>query len=106
MVWRSRVDRWLSRSPYFRKLVAVALCGILALGPWRAPGGGDGAFGGRDVLVGEGELGEGGAQVPGEVAGEHADQDVAAASWPAGQLASWRHCSPVAGRGSERLCGG
>ena len=38
------------------------------------------------MLVGEGELGEGGAQVPGEVAGEHADQDVAAASWPAGQL--------------------
>ncbi len=37
-------------------------------------------LGGRDVLVGEGELGEGGAQVPGEVAGEHADQDVAADS--------------------------
>ena len=30
------------------------------------------------MLVGEGELGEGGAQVPGEVAGEHADQHVAA----------------------------
>src|SRR6266545_3370109 len=34
--------------------------------------------GGGDVLVGEGEFGEGGTQVPGEVAGEHADQHVAA----------------------------
>src|SRR5229473_2371669 len=31
-----------------------------------------------DVLVGGGELGERGAQVPGEVGGEHGDQDVAA----------------------------
>src|ERR1039458_9753561 len=33
------------------------------------------------VMVGEGELGEGLAQVPGEVGGEHADQHVAADSF-------------------------
>src|SRR5712691_6279203 len=54
------------------------LGGVLGFGPGGAPGGGDRVCGGGDVLVGEGELGEGGAQVPGEVAGEHADQHVAA----------------------------
>src|ERR1017187_10816386 len=39
---------------------------------------GDRVGGGGDVLVGEGELGECLAQVPGEVGGEHADQHVAA----------------------------
>src|ERR1022692_2347376 len=63
------------------ELVAVVLCGVFGFGLLGAAGGRDRAGGDGDVLVGEGELGEGGAQVPGEVAGEHADQDVAADSF-------------------------
>jgi hypothetical protein len=37
---------------------------------------GDGVAAGRAVLVGEGQRGPGLAQVPGQVAGEHADQHV------------------------------
>ena len=51
---------------------------VFGFGLGGALGGGDGVAGVGDVLVGEGELGERVAQVPGEVAGEHADQDVAA----------------------------
>src|SRR5215510_4300848 len=64
--------------------IAVALGGVFGLGLPGALGGGDRVAGLGDVLVGEGELGERGAQVPGEVAGEHADQHVAAD--PAGQV--------------------
>src|SRR5712691_11856632 len=41
-------------------------------------GGGDGVGGGGWVVVGEGQRRPGFAQVPGEVAGEHADQHVGA----------------------------
>src|SRR5437773_5651106 len=64
--------------------IAVALGGGFGLVLGGALCGRDGVGGGGNVLVGEGELGEGLAQVPGEVAGEHADQHVAAD--PAGQV--------------------
>src|ERR1035437_7041417 len=60
------------------KLAAVALGGVLAPGLTGASGRGDRVDGDGDVLIGEGELGECVAQVPGEVGGEHADKDVAA----------------------------
>src|ERR1019366_5226702 len=78
MVCRSRVDRWPSRSPYLRTGSPSPLClpASLALAWAERRAGATGSRG--DVLVGEGELGERLAQVPGEVAGEHADQHVAA----------------------------
>src|SRR5579871_2350521 len=54
----------------------VVLAGGLGLGGRGAAGCGDGAGRGGRVLVGEGERGPGPAQVPGQVAGEHADQHV------------------------------
>ena len=56
--------------------VFVALAGGLGLGVGGAGGRGDGVGAGGRVLVGEGQWCPGAAQVPGEVAGEHADQHV------------------------------
>ena len=64
-------------------------------------GGGDRVGGGGDVLVGEGELGEGLAQVPGEVAGEHADQHVAAD--PLGEVVVDRPQVQVVGLGDAEV---
>ena len=55
-------------------LVAVAAGFVGAAGG--ALGGGDGVVAGGWLLVGVGQWGEGAAQVPDEVLGEHADQDV------------------------------
>src|SRR5277367_194651 len=54
----------------------VVLAGGLGLGGRGAAAWGDGAGRGGRVLVGEGQRGPGPAQVPGQVAGEHADQHV------------------------------
>src|SRR5207302_10389619 len=54
----------------------VVLAGGLGPGGCGAAGLGDGVLGDGRVLVGEGERRPGPAQVPGEVAGEHADQHV------------------------------
>ncbi len=54
----------------------VVLAGRLGLGGRGAAGRGDRVVLGRRVLVGVGQRGSGAAQVPGEVAGEHADQHV------------------------------
>src|ERR1019366_5362857 len=49
------------------------LAGVFGFGPGGSLRGCDRVRGGGNVLVGEGELGECGAQVPGEGGGEHAD---------------------------------
>ncbi len=54
----------------------IALAGGLGLGGGGAAGGGDRAGRGGRVLVGEGERRPRFAEVPGQVAGQHADQHV------------------------------
>ena len=54
----------------------AALAGGLSVGGRGAAGRGDRVVRGGRVLAGEGQWGPGAAQVPAEVAGEHADQHV------------------------------
>ncbi len=58
--------------------VLVVLAGCLGPGAWRTGGGADGVAPAGRVLVGVGQGCPGTAQVPDQVAGEHADQDVGA----------------------------
>ena len=86
MVLRVRVARWSSRPRKLRtgRSVVGGVAGGLALGVGGAGGGGDRVVPGRWVFVGVGQRGQGAAQVPGQVLGEHADQHVGAD--PVGQV--------------------
>ena len=74
---RVRVARWASsRGSCGRGAGRVVLAGGLGLGGGGAAGGRDRIAWLRRVLIGEGQQRPGAAQVPGQVAGEHADQHV------------------------------
>ena len=80
MVLRVSVARWSMRPRKLRRawplVLACVAALMLACAERRAGATGVSAAGG--LLVGVGERGEGLAQVPGEVGGEHADQDMGA----------------------------